>query len=176
MKASASQRKPAQASASQRKPAQASASQRKPGHWSQPKTAQASASMGGRWTRQFVCPYELGHRDVTISEVRDFAEFRKWRGRRCWMLGLQIVVFQKSDPIGLFSCRIYIFVRLCFNKGNSFFHLTCKSNWKSRLKCLNTVLDRKVMREKCDCSREKKIIYFELHTIGKLQTWLKTRL
>ena len=55
--------------------------------------------------------------------------------------------FKNRIPYGLFSCRIYIFVRLCFNKGKSFFYLTYKSNWKSSLKCLNTVLDRKVMRE-----------------------------
>ena len=34
-------------------------------------------------------PDDPSHRDVTISEARDFAGFRKWRRRRCWMLELQ---------------------------------------------------------------------------------------
>ena len=36
----------------------------------------------------FVCPDAPCHGHVTISEARDFAGFRKWRRRRCWMLQL----------------------------------------------------------------------------------------
>ena len=44
-------------------------------------------------------PDDLCHRDVTISEARDFAGFRKWRRRRCWMLELQTNFFHNLDPI-----------------------------------------------------------------------------
>ena len=33
------------------------------------------------------CPDDLGHRDFTTREARDFAEFQKWRSQTCWMLG-----------------------------------------------------------------------------------------
>ena len=46
-------------------------------------------------------PDELCHRDVTISEARDFAGFRKWRRRRCWILELQTNFFHNLDPIVL---------------------------------------------------------------------------
>ena len=35
----------------------------------------------------------------TINEARDFAGFRKWRRRRCWMLELQTNFFHNLDPI-----------------------------------------------------------------------------
>ena len=55
------------------------------------------------------CPDDLGHRDVTTSEARDFAAFSKWRWQTCWIIGLQSYILCWSGfQLCLFSREIEI--------------------------------------------------------------------
>ena len=59
-------------------------------------------------------PDDRCHRDVTISEARDFAGFRKWRRRRCWMLKKKTNFFHNLDPICVCFLVGYIYKHLFF--------------------------------------------------------------